>query len=669
MNRSESASEPAIPPILAFEGFYLDSRQRVLFRADGEILPLPSRAFDTLLYMARHPHELLDKERLMKAVWPQAVVEENNLSQNISLLRKVLGEQPGEHRFIVTIPARGFRFVPVVRELSGLPWVAAQGHRVGGNPTAPVPESPDAPGPRASQASRYAQRSVLLALAAGAVLLALVAGYLLRDRGGASTQDASIAVLAFADLSPTRDQSYFSEGLSEELINQLAQIPHLRVIGRSSSFLFNGGDEDPRRIGELLGVNHILQGSVRKSGNRIRVTAKLIDPADGAQGWSATYERDLDDVFAIQDEIAHAVASQLHLKMDARDQTAGGTRDVAAYDEFLAGRSKLASNDEATLLAAAPHFERALRIDPAFMAARLWLVDAYLRTLLSSAELKDSAIRRQDEIIDEVVALAPGTPEASFALSYRAARGRDLVELGRLLKEATQVPGSAGERARMRYGQFLLGTGNTIAAEQELEDVARNDPLNDFVRTQLLLALDIANRPAEAAQEIERFLRTPGGNAPSIHGVAIRMAQGQRDQDRLARAVQAAIGSGNVSGDAAAALRKMVDSPEEALADLRQLAQDSALQGNVYFASNIAQDAAFLGDRKLALEGLRALFRGQFTFETTAFVLWRPVVRDLRGDPEFRDIVRELGLEDYWRMTGSWGDFCKPESDEDFVCS
>lgn len=205
--------------------------------------------------------------------------------------------------------------------------------------------------------------------------------------------------------------------------------------------------------------------------------------------------------------------------------------------------------------------------------------------------------------------------------------------------------------------------------EQALEDVARNDPLNDFVRTQLLLALDIANRPAEAAQEIERFLRTPGGNAPSIHGVAIRMAQGQRDQDRLARAVQAAIGSGNVSGDAAAALRKMVDSPEEALADLRQLAQDSALQGNVYFASNIAQDAAFLGDRKLALEGLRALFRGQFTFETTAFVLWRPVVRDLRGDPEFRDIVRELGLEDYWRMTGSWGDFCKPESDEDFVCS
>lgn len=660
-------SSETLPPILSFEGFYLDPRQRLLFRADGESLPLPSRAFDTLLYLARNPHQLVDKQQLMKAVWPHTIVEENNLSQHISLLRRVLGEVPGQHRFIVTVPGRGFRFVPVVTELQELP-SAGQMQAVADVP-AGEPGSAAGAASRPSALNRRHGRSAGLALGFLAATVVAVAGaFALLRHPGKVAAEPSLVVLPFADLSPAGDQAYLSEGLAEELINQLAQIPQLRVIARTSAFQVGGQGRDARRIGEVLGVNHILEGSVRKSDQRIRVTVKLIDPADGAQIWSDTYDREVKDVIALQEEIAHSVATQLHLKLDSEDLPAGGTRDVRAYEEFLTGRMMLNSNDEATILGAASHFERALRIDPAFMAARLWLIDACLRTTLASVELKDAALRRQDEAIDEVTARAPGTPEASFALSYRAARGRDLVGLERLLMEAMQSRGSAGERARMRYGQFLLSSGRVAAARRELEAVVLDDPLNDFIRTQALLLREIADRPEEGQREVERFLRTPGGNSQAIHGVAIRMAQGQRDPAVLARAIEVAEASGNMPLDSIRLLRQMVDAPVVARQQLRQRASESGLIGNVFFASSIAMDAAYLGDHELALQGLRAMADSGFTFETTAFVLWRPVMRPLRSDPAFKALVRQLGLEDYWRRTGNWGDFCKPAGDQDLVC-
>jgi TolB-like protein/DNA-binding winged helix-turn-helix (wHTH) protein len=642
--------------ILAFEGFYVDPRQRLLFNDRGESLSLPSRAFDTLLFMAQHPQQLIDKQRLMKAVWPQAIVEENNLSQHISLIRKVLGEVPNQHRFIVTVPGRGFRFVPQVRAMDMLPWLAAA--------ESPQTVSADVV---VSPEPRHHSRGWMLwgAVVVLAALLGL--GYRWLNRPQSLAAPPSIAVLAFADMSPGHDQEYFSDGLADELINQLGQIPQLRVIGRTSSFAFKGRNEDSRRIGEILGVNHILEGSVRKSGDRVRITALLINPADGSQIWSETYERKLDDIFAIQDEISHTVAARLQLKMGVQDLNTGGTKNLAAYDEFLAGRAMLNSNDDESLRGAAPHFEQAVMLDPEFMTARLWLIDAYLRTLLG-AEKQDAIIAMQDAAIDEVVKRARDRPEASFAMSYRAARGKDLIELERLLKDAMRLPGSAGARARLRYGQFLMGTGNSRAALKELDIVQRDDPLNDFSRTQLLLALEIAGQAAQAEQEIQKFLRTPGGNTRSIHGAAIRMAQGQHDMARLRGAVQAAIDSGNITGESAAWLKQMLTSPEAALARLRRTAADSKLQGDVYFASTIAQDAAYLGDKQLALDGLRSMLNANFTFETTAFVIWRPVMSNVRGESAFKAILRERGIAHYWRATGSWGDACRPTGPEEFDC-
>jgi TolB-like protein/DNA-binding winged helix-turn-helix (wHTH) protein len=640
----------------------MDARQRLLFNARGETLPLPSRAFDALLFMAQHPHQLIDKQALMKAVWPQAIVEENNLSQHISLIRKVLGEAPNQHRFIVTVPGRGFRFVPEVRAVDVLPWLAPppSAPAVPVEVAAPV-EPPPSP---ASGSSRAWMKWGAVVLVAG--LLGL--SWLLLHRPRAADEAPSIAVLAFADMSEAHDQEYFSDGLAEELINQLGQIPNLRVIGRTSSFAFKGRNEDSRRIGEILGVKYILEGSVRKSGDRVRITALLVNPTDGSQLWSETYERKLDDIFTIQDEISHTVAARLQLKLGVQDLNAGGTKNIAAYDEFLAARALLNSNEGESMRAATPHLELAVMLDPQFMTARLWLIDAWLRVSLGSVELKDAAIRMQEEAIDEVVRRAPGRPEASFALSYRVARGTDLVELERLLKDAMRLQGSPGTRARMRYGQFLMGTGDSRAALRELEFVQRDDPLDDFSRTQFLLALEVAGQSERAGQELQRFLRTPGGNSRPIHGVAIRMAQGRRDAARLRSAVQAAIDSGTMSGDSADWLQRMLAEPGRAKEELRRTAAESRLQGDVYSASNIAQDAAFLGDNQLALEATRAMMNSNFAFETTAFVLWRPVMSGVRREAAFKTLLRERGLEAYWRTTGHWSDSCKPLGADDFEC-
>jgi TolB-like protein len=480
--------------------------------------------------------------------------------------------------------------------------------------------------------------------------------------------DVSIAVLPFVNMSSDPQQDYFSDGLAEELLNQLAQIPGLRVIGRTSSFVFKGRTGDLRQIGQTLGANHLLEGSVRKAGDRIKITAQLINAADGSHLWSEAYERKLDDVFAIQDEIAHTVAEQLQFKLGVQDLNTGGTKNVAAYDEFLNGRELLNSNDDVSLVAAVPHLERALALDPDYMSARLWLIDAYLRAALGNPEPRSEIIRKQEQAIDEVVRRAPDSPEASFALSYRAGRGRDLVQMERLLRDAATIPESTGTRARLRYGQFLMGVGDTRAALRELEAVRRNDPLDAFSHTQTILALEVAGELAQAERDTEDFLNKPGGNAQAVYGTLITLAMDQRDETKLRRAVQLGVAAHAISAEQAVQTERMLKEPAAELRNLRKEVASTGYRGDVFLASGIATRAAFLHDNVLSQQAMRALFSQNFSFETIAFSIWRPVMREVRADPAFRKLLHDVGLVDYWRKTGNWGEFCKPISTDDFEC-
>ncbi len=474
---------------------------------------------------------------------------------------------------------------------------------------------------------------------------------------------ASIAVLPFVNMSSDPEQEYFSDGLSEELLNQLAQVPDLRVIGRTSSFAFKGKNEDLRHIGEVLGVNHLLEGSVRKSGKRVKITAQLINTADGSHVWSETYERSLDDIFAIQEEIAKAVAQELQVRMGA--PRGGGTKNVAAYDEFLAGRALLNSNDTASMRAAAPHLERAVSLDPGYVQAWLWLVDAYIRATPNDPQSLPPYERQLNGAIDRVVALSPKSPEASFALSYRAAREGDLIGMERLLNEALALTGGLGVRARFRHGQFLEGVGRAKEAVTVLEKVKKDDPLDIFARTNLLMAYELTGEVERADAEMRQLLQLPGGRTPALLGTAVTRAMASRNEAKLKAALVAVREAGpdvsSVAGE------PLLDEPAVALRNLHQQ-YESRDTANIYTMSSIAQWATYLGDHKLALQTFEAMSHKGYSFEIWGFILWRPVMRDLRGEPGFKQLLQDIGVAAYWRAAGNWGDFCRPVGKEDFEC-
>ncbi len=236
-----------------FDEYLLDPLRRVLSpRADGQPLQVTGRVFDTLLYFVEHEGQLLDKRTLMEAVWGDFVVEESNLTQTIHTLRRVLGERPGEHRIIVTVPSRGYRFVAPVTT------------RTTFAPPATATERP----PEASPAPRHTRKTLAMAALSLAVLgvSVFIFPWPREMRGRlAGTSAPSIAVLPFVDMSPEQDQEYLGDGLSEEILNLLGQSGRLRVIARTSSFSFKGAKADIAAIAEKLTVSQVPGTTCRRS--------------------------------------------------------------------------------------------------------------------------------------------------------------------------------------------------------------------------------------------------------------------------------------------------------------------------------------------------------------------------------------------------------------------
>ena len=289
-------------------------------------MPLTPRVFETLLYLVEHHDAVLDKEQLMEAVWPDSIVEENNLTQNISTLRRVFGETPGSHHYIVTVPGRGYRFVADVkmREADAGP----QSRRMQGAAIAPAENKTEH---IASVAQPNRQRSFKPILLASAAVLVLSVATLFFWHGRTQNPreapakiltakiivpEKSIAVLPFANLSDDKENAFFTEGVQDDILTALAKFADLKVISRTSVASYVAGPHrNLREIGQELGVANVLEGSVRRAGGKVRVTAQLIEMRTNTHLWAETYDRELSDVFAIQSEIAQRIATALEAKL------------------------------------------------------------------------------------------------------------------------------------------------------------------------------------------------------------------------------------------------------------------------------------------------------------------------------------------------------------------
>ena len=487
----------------------------------------------------------------------------------------------------------------------------------------------------------------------------------------AAPSGVTLAVLPFADMSAAHDQEYFSDGLTEEILNQLAQIKSLRVTGRTSSFSFKGKNEDLRVIGQKLGVGNLLEGSVRKDGKQLRITVQLIGTQDGAHLWSRSYDRELSGVFALQEDVAKDVARALSIKLDVGDMSRvhGGTTSVEAYDKYLRAQDAKQRGGVTGLSQAVQFYRDAVALDPNFALA--WY---NLLTMLPPLAVytPQNAPALMQEMAAVQVRLETMPLNDALAVRLRAGQSWGRRQWAQALTEAqTALQMSSG--ARIDETVFLSIVLQSVGRFEDSLPVLRHlvevDPLAYNASEQLSAALFTSGRVAEARAEFKRgsaldgAADTKAADELALFWFWLGKADGTPMTTARVRSVLQKDGSNLIQ--LFPHLADKLDDPTAARELLHQ-AFDRPNAQDWRILLRIAQFADHFGDRDLALAALRRSYidlKGDF-----APGIWSRMFSDLRTDPRFKAILREMGLADYFRASGNWGDFCKPLGAEDFEC-
>jgi TolB-like protein len=466
--------------------------------------------------------------------------------------------------------------------------------------------------------------------------------------------DRSVAVLPFADMSPNGDQEYFGDGIAEELLNELVRLDGLRVAGRTSSFSFKGTNENLSAIAEALNVGAILEGSVRKDGDRVRITAQLINASDGYHLWSKTYDRELADIFAIQEEIATSVSGALGVRLGVGGVNAfqgAGTRNIEAYEAYLQSQNRNLNRQERIRL-----LERAIELDPNYAVAWSSLGSRTLSALWdASPDQASEFLDRAYSLVLRGVQLNPESAVAQYLLAQVRSARFDWIGAEQGLTRAIELladrPTVAG------YANVLLRNGRTTYAQRQYGMAKTLEPLGGRPPALAWHASLAQGRFAEA-KEISNWQ----GEADRIEN-NLDIAFNERDPEELKAAIQALSKTNVATITLYAPVLAEFDSPERILSILRDVYSDENLQWPRKL-HDIAMVAAYFGDPQFALK-----VKGQEvrTIPARLAAVWYPVMSEVRRLPGFKKLVTELNLVEYWRTYG-WADLCRPLGDDDFEC-
>jgi len=654
--------------VYEFENYRLDPVRRVLSTLDGTRVPLKPKAFDTLLCLLEHRGELVSKERLLESVWPNVVVEENTLNKNISTLRHVLGESRGDHRFIVTEPGRGYRFVAKVTEAFDDPAAAktpaerpvpADLENGLGSASAALSEggsSDDMARPLPSRAR--ARRTVLgLSLAAVVALAAVVVANRPALDPKPAVRPNSVAVTPFTNLSPNEEDRYFALGMHQEVINQLAKIGDITVISRSTMMQYADGAKAPREIAAEQNVASVLEASVRRAGDRIRFAVQLVDAETDMLLWSETYDAtaDVANLFAMQTGIATNVAEALRARLSQQERARLArvpTRSSAAYGHYLAALAADHSSSADASARAIDELRTAVALDPDFALA--WANLAYVLAVAPTWR-PDHAAEYQDEALEagrRALALQRDLPETHHALAVVHLVRGEWSEADEAYRRALELGSTRAEMAEI--GNFELAVGYIEQARATFDSNQGANPLNSTGLAFYLVASEIVGDRAAVSAAYEQ------GNA---------FVSGWPFGEYLMNYVR--LGRGDTD-----ALTDDRDAPPYFKAELGRLGSDAGLAAlHAWYAhlehpthnehTVAAAWAAHFGDIDLALRAARGATE---TRRHNIWFLWLPLFDDVRRSPQFAKLVVDLGLVEYWRGHG-WPRFCKPIDGGEIECS
>lgn len=680
-------SQP-VPRNLAFDGVVIDFAGRRLLR-DGTEQALEPKAFAVLALLAGSPGQVFTRDEILEAVWGHRHITQSVLNRIMSMLRQGLGEDAQHPRLLRTIYGIGYRFdlpepMSTPGSMAGIDESAADTSVMQPPPVEATTQQAVVP---QSQSTHWS----LLAAVVAALVLAFAVwpprkevgsmASAVPDRVPVVSPQLSLAVLPFADLSQARDQEYLADGLAEEIINQLAQSPAMRVVGPTSSFSFKGKSEDLSAIGQKLGVTYLLEGSVRKDRDHLRVTAQLLRAQDGTHLWSKTYASERRDIFKMQEDISRDVALALSVKLDVAkfNREQGGTTSLEAYERFLRWRNISMqerfdfSHDRERLQLA----REMVALDP--QCVLCW--DALAGSLLSMAQEVGGApaetLRAEArQVRERIASIAPDSwvakRDRSNALWHEGkhaeaiALAKEIVDSGPLTKERV-----------FDYAYMIYAMGHLDETVTLVEQVRALEPRALFLSRDLQFDYVAARRYEDAEAEYQRGRELEGSQLGPDYVAFFRQLAGKRPGgvEELRILHRQLVGKDKeFDTPFFRDLGAKLDDRQAMLALVRKALAEESYGGSADLAYLWTNVADALGDADLAVATLRKDLEAkkgfkEGTMEQFPYVaFWNAPYSSMRAHPDYKRLLIQAGVADYWRHTGKWGDGCAPLGKDDFEC-
>lgn len=620
--------------IYEFGAFRLDPQERLLSRDDVPIQLAP-KVFDTLVVLVESRGHLVTKEDLMQRLWPDAFVEENNLTQNISAIRRALADGNGKVQYVETVPKIGYRFVAPVR-LSQPEVTNAENAAARSQPMSTATSGRRRHGPAIAVIS-----SVLVVAGLGLMYIARDRGFRGPSSGAANAGSIrSIAVLPFSNLSSDPEQEYFSDGMTDELTTDLAKLTKLLVISHTSVNRYKQSKDPLPKIARELGVDAVVEGSVMRAGDRVRITAQLIDTRTDRHLWAESYERSLQDALALQSEVAEKIASEVGVKLTPaqRDNMMNARpANAAAQEAYLKGQFYWNRLNCAAFEKALNYFNQAVALDANYGAA-------YAGVARTNFTLADFGCRPQNQAFEQ------SRQAALKAIQSDPTLGSPHVWLGKIydsfewdwqkaddeLRKAAELDANNAE-AHLARAVFLIHMGRADDGFAELKRAHELDPMAEITSVIEIYAFYLAHRYDEAIEQGRKTVELYPASSTGYFWLAASYERKGANRDAVASYLK----SKQLSGTR----------PEEA-ARWQLAFQRSGMRG--YWEEELKQSVkssdpcwstmvyAHLGDKEHTLEGLERGLRDHCRGLNMLKV--DPVFEPMYADARFQELLKQLRL-------------------------
>lgn len=617
-----------------FGPFRIDPSERLLRRGE-DLIPLTPKAIDTLLALISHPGDLIEKDDLLKIVWPDTFVEEGGLARNISALRRALGEGPDEVRYIETIPKRGYRFVAQVREVSG---------DRGKQEPDPIPTPPPAPPPPPPARRLWAVAGVM-----GLAVAIVAAVHFWPSKSVSGGPTVSLVVLPFKNLSDDSAKEYFAEGMTEELINHLDRISALRTISLTSALAYKNTTKPLPQIASELKVESALEGSVSWSKDRVRILVQLVNAKTEKPLWASSYESDLRDILSMQSDMAGAIAREVQVKLTPEDEARLQRKKLfkvtpKAYDDYVKGRHQWNRRSPAQVQASINYFQQAIQQDPNYAPAYAGLADAY--ALLGSIGVDvlppREAMPKAEQAALKAVQLDDSLAEGHTSLAYaKMSYDWDWAAAEKEFKRAIELnPGYA--TAHQWYAHYELARGQLDEALAEMERARAADPYSLVINVGVGWCLYQSRAYDQAIDEYRKTLEMD----PEFYLAHCTMGMAYEQKGMAQEAIQHYKTAMTLSGGSVFARSRLAHAyalsgnrqeAERILSQLLQLAHERYVP-----AVHIASIYEALGDDNHLIEWVEKALQERSDY--LIYLGTEPTLDRLRSDVRVINLVRAVGL-------------------------